>query len=486
MESIVQILYDHAVKSPDQFFASDDKGNKFTYVDAWHKVKEIAFTMSNNFGIGEDDCVVVECNQQVSFLLIDLACELVGGVFVPIEKDTSCDRKDEIVDETDAKIFVYYTEKTDFPGCVSYDELLEETSDNLEDPVLFPSGERIAEILYSTGTTGKSKGIVISNSANVALAENIRYGVNMRNGNVEFLPVPISHSHGLRCFYANVLNGGAVVLSDGLMRVKQALDLIKEYHVTAMDLSPNAVMLLIKLGRDAFWECAKTLDYIQIGTAVLPESLKEELLEKLPGVHLYNFYGSTESGRSCVLDFSMEKDKKNCIGLPTKNSEIIFADSEGKAFMADSEHLGTLATKGTMNMLCYWRNPELSGLVMRNGYVYSSDLGYKDEDGYVYVLGRKDDVIICNGINISPDEIEAVAVQYDGITDAACVPVSDELKGQAPKLFIVLKNAEGFDKKLFVEFLSFHLELNKMPKYIVTIDKIPRTANGKIQRKRLM
>ncbi len=119
-------------------------------------------------------------------------------------------------------------------------------------------------------------------------------------------------------------------------------------------------------------------------------------------------------------------------------------------------------------------------------YIYTKDLGYIDEDGYIYMLGRKDDVINYGGVKISPEEIESMVIRSDMIADCACIPVDDPLTGQAPKLFIVLNSDEEYDAKSFKVFLSEVLDANKQPKYIEIIDKIPRTFNGKIKRKDLM
>ena len=262
--------------------------------------------------------------------------------------------------------------------------------------------------------------------------------------------------------------------------------LIKKYNVTAVDLSPTAASVLLKLTRGRFAEFNNQFDYIQIGTAALPEELKAELCRQFPDVRLYNFYGSTESGRSCVLNFNSEDDRKYCIGFPTRNARFIVTDDDRNEIQSDAGHTGLLASAGAMNMKGYWKQPELTAQIMRNGYVYTNDEGYIDERGFVYVLGRKDDIINYKGIKIAPEEIEEVVAQYKGVKDCACVPMAEKAAGQAPKVFLVLQNADKFDKTAFVRFMEEHIDANKIPKYIEIIDEIPRASNGKIQRKKLM
>lgn len=148
--------------------------------------------------------------------------------------------------------------------------------------------------------------------------------------------------------------------------------------------------------------------------------------------------------------------------------------------------MGLLATAGAMNMKGYWKQPELTAQVMRGGYVYTNDLGYIDPDGYVYMQGRKDDIINYKGIKIAPEEIEESARKFREVLDCACVPKADKLSGQVPKLFVVVRDKETFQKKELFDFLKNAVNANKMPKEIEVIDEIPRTYNGKVQRRKLV
>ena len=340
--------------------------------------------------------------------------------------------------------------------------------------------------LYTTGTTGVSKGIEVTHSNNIALAENVKYGTEMKADNIELIPLPLSHSHGLRCCYANLLNGSAVALIEGVSWVKRVFGLIEKYKVTAMDISPSALTVLHKLAGEKLLEISGQIDYIQVGTEALPEDVKEILISYFPSARLYNFYGSTESGRTCVLDFNKDRGRKGCIGKPTRNASFLVTDEKREPIESSAENMGLLATAGAMNMKGYWKQPELTEKIMQNGYIYTNDLGYIDEDGYVYMQGRKDDIINYKGIKIAPQEIEESVRKYEKITDCACVPKADKLSGQVPKLYVVVNDKENFQKKELFDFLKKYVDANKMPKEIEVIDEIPRTYNGKIHRMKLM
>lgn len=486
VESIVEILAGHAKHSPDKICVADPAG-EHTYAKMWEKVKKAAWGLGA-MEINKGDRVMVECTQDAGFLICGLACELCGAIFVPVEHRISEKRANNILKDTEAGLFICSTGYELPVAMISAEGLLAKRKRDgpVSTPFAFPKAEDTAEILYTTGTTGTSKGIEVTNKSNIALAENIKYGTEMKEDNVELIPLPLSHSHGLRCCYANILNGSTVVLIEGVLWVKQVFELIEKYKVTAMDVSPSAILFLEKLAEGKLAEISRQIDYIQVGTEALKEHVKEMLMSYFPAARLYNFYGSTESGRSCVLDFNRDKKKAGCIGRPARNAVFMVTDEKRQPIESSEQNMGLLATAGAMNMKGYWRQPELTGQVMRDGYVFTNDLGYIDEDGYVYTLGRRDDVINCNGIKISPDEIEENAGKYEKIIDCACVPKEDMISGQVPKLFVVVQDKQEFQKKELFDFLRKYIDGNKMPREIEIIDEIPRTYNGKIQRAKLL
>lgn len=488
-ESIVEVVASHAANHPDRLCVADKTG-EYTYGELWRQARIAAHRLAV-FGIKKKDCVMVECTQDAQYLICDLACELMGAIFVPVEHRASEDRVKTILEETDAKLFLC-SSKYDVPTVMKTVKSVSENQEGEElieadlGKLVFPKAEETAELLYTTGTTGASKGIEVTHGNNIALAENVKYGTEMKADNIELIPLPLSHSHGLRCCYANLLNGSAVALIEGVSWVKRVFGLIEKYKVTAMDLSPSALTVLHKLAGEKLSEISGQIDYIQVGTEALPEDVKEILISYFPSARLYNFYGSTESGRTCVLDFNKDRGRAGCIGKPTKNAEFIVTNENREPIESSEDNMGLLATAGCMNMKGYWKQPELTEKIMQNGYIYTNDLGYIDADGYVYMRGRKDDIINYKGIKIAPSEIEESVRKYDKIADCACVPKEDKLSGQVPKLYVVVNDKENFQKKELFDFLKKHIDGNKMPKEIEVIDEIPRTYNGKIHRKKLI
>lgn len=484
--SIPEIFLANAEKQPDRLFIADPE-NAYSYSRAADTVLRTA-TILNKMGVSRYDRVAIHCSQDSAFLLTHLAVNIAGAICVPIENGASSARMKEIIDETETKLLISADpEAVSAAGCaaVSFSELLGQAENAEKISFISPAADDTSEILFTTGSTGKSKGIEVTYDNNLALAENICCGTCMRENNVEWIPLPLSHSHALRTWYANIRNSGSVVITNGVTNIALVYMMIKKYHATALDLSPSAAMILLRLSRGRFREFNETLDYIELGTSALSEGIKESLKKEFPGVRLYNCYGSTESGRSCTLDFSSSDDEPCCIGRPSVNARFIVVDDQYNEIQSSPTHTGRLACSGRMNMKGYWRQPGLTAETMRDGYVYTSDEAYIAPDGRVFMYGRMGDVITYKGIKIAPDEIEETVRKYGGIIeDCAVIPESDEAAGQIPVLVLKLKSA-ALDPNDLRSFLASALDTNKQPRKIITFNEIPRTYNGKLQRGKL-
>lgn len=486
MKTVIEYIAKYA--ADDKYrgrMALVDANEELTYAMLWRRMRGYAQNLVDK-GVKKGDYILIRCTQDAAFLTAMLAVQCAGAIPVPLEKDAGPMRIKEISEDTKAVLYIDNKETQ-----LSMDQFrmpgTEDDSISVYDNMVFPKADDISEVLFSTGTTGKSKGIVITFKNNIALAENITEGVKMSRDNVELIPMPLSHSHGYRRSLANLYFGNTVIIIGGVMAVKQMFNMMDKYRVTAIDLAPTLLAIIFKLSKDKIGDYKDQLDYIQLGSAPLVEEDKQHLKKLLPDTRLYNFYGSTEAGCSCILDFQDETIRPHCIGRATKNAEFIFADENKNRVEADKDHPAFIATGGAQNMKEYFNAPDLTAQAVKDGYIYTSDLGYIDSEGYIYCLGRQDDVINFAGVKISPDEIETEAVKCEGVKDAACVPVADKTYGQVPKLFVSIEEGyEGFSEKNCLDMLKKVLDANKVPKYIEIIDEVPRTSNGKIQRKKLI
>ena len=477
--SIAEAVQFHARKHP-AWLAAADSENAYTYGEFHQTVRKVTKILSD-MEVKPGDIILAECTQKVNFLILDLACEWTGVVFVPFEQEKEEGQIKQLCRETEAKYVIADTRYT-MAEYYNFQKLLEQAGTAEIPEAEWEEKNSVAEILFTTGTTGKPKGIMISHHANVAIAENIKYGTNMQPQTVEMIPMPLNHSHGLRTCYANFLNGSAVVVFDGIRNISLFFRMIETYQVTALDLSPTLAKLLLKIARRGLVKYRDQIEYIEIGTAFLDDDLKKTLQEIFTETRLYNFYGSTEAGRSCVLEFSKE-DSSGCVGYPSKNASFVIVDDGYNPIKSSRENPGLLAVCGSMMMDGYFGSEELTKTILKEGTLYTSDLGYIDKEGKVYVLGRKDDVINYKGIKIAPEEIEMAAMRVKGIVDCACVPVLDEMRGQVPKLYVV--PGIEYDERHTFAYLRKMLGPAKMPLYIETTEYVPRSSNGKLLRKKL-
>lgn len=218
MKSIVEALAENAALYPDRLCIVDTRG-EYSYQQIWLDVQKIAYRYID-LGIQKRDRIIIECTQDASYMVCGLAAQFIGAILVPVEFRTSENNLDEIIQETDAKLLVCKTDYKDKIKSVYMNDLFNNITDTEVFDGAFPKEEDTAEILYTTGTTGKSKGIELSNLNNIALAENIKFGTEMKEDNVELIPLPLSHSHGLRTCYANLYNGSTVILVEGMTKIK--------------------------------------------------------------------------------------------------------------------------------------------------------------------------------------------------------------------------------------------------------------------------
>lgn len=485
MQSIVEAVAIHAKKNPDKLCVADGR-YELSYRMFWEHIYGYANHLKE-LGVVKGDCVVVRNAQNAVQLVTGLAIALAGGIFVPVEKNVADQRILEIIDAVQAKYYIA-AKVTEVPcGFERITEVMKYRDEMASyDGLPFPDKDDIAEILFTTGTTGKSKGIELKHRNVIAVAENVIDGVQMKKENVEMIPVPLSHSHGLRRYYANMLNGSAVVVLSNVVMTQVLFECMDKYKVTSMDLVPAALSSIFNISEDRLGDYADRLDYVQLGSAPIPDVDKERLRRLLPNTRLYNFYGTTESGCSCIIDFNKYPDKKNCIGKPTCNAHFIFIGENGKAIDATKEQPGLLACAGEMNMVGYYKDENITKSIMKNGYIQTEDLSYIDEDGMICLLGRQGDVIISGGNKIAPSEIEDVAGLFEGVLECACVPVDSVILGKEPKLYVVMKSGSTFDQDAIYLFLKERLETYKVPKIIVEIEKLPRSFNGKILRRELV
>ncbi|MFI3209410.1 MAG: class I adenylate-forming enzyme family protein [Eubacteriales bacterium] len=475
--TIIECINHYATATPDKL-AIIDETIELSYEQYWNKIVIVA-SFLKNVGAKEGDYIVVKNTQTVPFMVAVHAVQLINAIVVPIEKSANEGRVHSLVGETNAKILLGDI-VIDECDCYTIEEVYGYSGVIYE--FTFPRAEDISMVLFTTGTTGKSKGVVISHRAERAVGENLMLSVEMKENNVELLPMPMNHAYSLRRYFANMVNGCTAIILDGVFFVQRVFAMMDKYQATSIAMAPAALNIIFQLSKDKLGEYAEQLDYLQFGTAPISEADKNRLIELLPNVRLYNVYASTEMGCVCVLNFNSEDNKPSCLGYASRGTSFKMVDENGNELSETTvDAPGLITYTGDMLMEGYYKEPELTSKTIVNGYIQTSDLGYQDTEGRVYMLGRADDVISTGGNKVSPLEVEDIAKQYSGIIDCICKGKADKRLGAVPVLYIVAD--EEIDTKKLSEHMANQLEDFKRPRSIKKIDEVPRTYNGKVDRK---
>lgn len=483
MTSIVEALAKYAAERSDRIavIAND---SKITYGELWKEVQGFAAYIKS-FGFPEGSRIIVKSDSDIWFAVSCMAIHLSGNTHVPLEKTIGVGGLEDVARQLSASMVISNIEaKGDFT-LVDSGRVRQIGAENYNESLSFdfPTSDMTCDIMFTTGTTGKSKGVAVSHRAVVAVSENVQYGAGIIEDNVYLVPAPINHASAIRKLYVSILTGTTVVLLDGFKDIRKFYKCIEDYGVTSILMPPAAVRMLLLLSKKQLAKYSSQLHHIHTGSAAFPEADKETLCQILPETKLYFAYGSSEAGCVSMFDYSQHKGLISCVGKPNKNAHIFIVDDDRREIKSDKNNQGLIAIRGDMTMQGYYNEPELTKEVLVDGVVYTNDIGYIDEDGFVYMLGRRGDVISIGGLKIAPTEVENIVLRFPGIAECACFAVEDRMGGCVPKLNIVEQKNADVDITELKKFMAQYLEAFKVPKLVEKTDEIPKTANGKINRK---
>ena len=466
-ENILLKIQYYAQSTPDKICLIDGvSGEQITYESFWSKILRYAFAVQPN------KYYILQTRQTIAHLVAFYGIQAAGSAAIPVEATATEERLTELAEQFGAEIFP-----------------VEYTLGDIEAVFSTPDPRQIACVICTTGTTGKSKGVMSSFRCRFCGADNVRYTYEITSEDVALIPQVLSHSGGLRRMEAMLVSGATAVIMGAAMLFGNVFGAIKKYHCNILQFVPAQVAQILKRAERLLLEVAPQLRIISVGSAVIPEIDKERLRELLPGVRLFNDFGSTEAIGSAYLEWSAFPPKPDCVGVASIHSKIVFLDDNGAVIENSSRNNpGIIATEGGTLMSGYLNAPELTAKVMQDGRVLSADLGYQGEDGMIYILGRKDDIIVSGANKISPAEIEDAVLRISGIKECACVPKPDKVMGQMPVLFVVW-DKEEIPKEEIIAILSKKMDKFKIPRpeNIYIIDRLPRTSGtGKIIKRELV
>lgn len=328
-------------------------------------------------------------------------------------------------------------------------------------------------IIYTSGTTGTPKGAVLTHCNLVSNAEAFRSILPLEPSDNVLCVLPMYHAFAWTCAILNaLLCGASITILDGFSP-KETLLAIKDYGVTVIYGVPPIYNVLSRMGER---EDLAGMKYLVSGGASLPEKVAKQFFVKY-GVAILEGYGLSEA--SPVVAVNPPQKPKYCsIGKALPGIEVRIIDGKGSSVPPGT--VGELTVNGPNVMTGYFNLPEESAQALQNGWLHTGDLAYMDAEGYLYLVDRLKDMIIANGENIYPREIEELLYAYTGIIDAAVIGVPDKLRGQAAQAYLVLEEGCTLDKKALREYLQSKLAAYKIPRDFIQVDSLPKNQTGKI------
>ena len=475
---IVERIFEHADRTPESpaVICNDETlsyaGLKELILDAYACLKEK--------GISKGDKVLVQAIHDKYCVACYYAIHLLNAVLVPFEKKAPQERVQEIAGITDAKLVVSGN-AFEGNGC-SYDEISAHVYDetNLWDGQ-YPSLDSDCEMIFTTGTTGKSKAVPITHRNMSWYAYAVAKAVEMKEGNRFFITTPLNHASGLRRTHLSLANGCTVIYLSGMMNLGKYFAYLENYHATSLYLPPVTIRVMIGSAKEELMKFRNQIDFVYSSSSPIPSGDCEILKEILPETRLYNAYEASETPGVSLYDFNTDHFRKGCMGRANEGVELAILKEDGE-ITKESDIEGQICIKSPMNMRGYYKAEEISDSVFKEGWFVSSDLGHFDEEGNIYYDGRKGDVINLSGYKVAPTEVEEVALLDETIKECICIESVNKLGMPVLKLLVVPRNEE-FDPKALTKLIASKLEPNKVPKLIETIEEVRRTFNGKIDRK---
>ena len=345
----------------------------------------------------------------------------------------------------------------------------------------------LAALIYTSATTGNPKGVMCTHHNMISAARSIIQYIQNQQDDVILDALPLSFDYGLYQIIMAVVFGGTVVLESSFAYLHRVLNRIAEEKVTGFPIVPTMAAMLLKM-RDLSKYNLSSLRYLTNTGAALPVQHIRHLRRLWPNVKIFSMFGLTECKRVGYLDPSELDQRPGSVGKAMPNCEVLVVDENGKE--VGPGETGELIIRGSNVMQGYWRDPELTAQTYQPGpypasrWLYSGDYFRRDEEGFLYFLGRKDDMIKTRGERVSPKEVENALCELESVAEVAVIGVPDDILGRAIKAFIVTR-ASGLDEKTVLRHCAEKLSPFMVPKYIEFVAALPRNVNGKVDKRAL-
>ncbi len=348
-------------------------------------------------------------------------------------------------------------------------------------PIVERDDDDLAALLYTGGTTGQSKGVMLSHASLHFTGRSIHEASHVPGVNRALVTLPLSHSYGLLLTLGGMNNpeqGVAVLLR--WFDPKQFLELIQEHRIQASAVVPSILQILLSQPLEDY--DLSSLQFLGSGAAPLAPEVENELRRRLPTVSIRQGYGLTETA-ALISTNPPGRERSGSVGMPVPGVEVRIFDENGDSLPAGE--IGEICCRSPGVMRGYWRAEDATAEAIQDGWLHTGDLGYIDPDGYLFIVDRKKDLIIRGGFNVYPRDVEDALVEHPAVHMAGVVGMPDHVHGEEVVAFVALRPGAEATPEELIEWTRKCVSAYMYPRHIHLVDSIPLTNVGKIDRKAL-
>ncbi len=502
---------------PDRVAISFE-GKDYTYEQFAERVNRVSSALAK-LGIGKGDRVALLQVNTSQFPEVYFATSKLGAMFVPLNYRARADELEFMLNSAEASTILVGARE---PGHLAYLTMMEGMKDKIPSVKNFislevpregwlnydemiaagdPDGvendaddEDTTILMYTAGTTGFPKGALLSHQSFTSFVLNNVTPADPDSHDINLLVIPLYHVAGIQGMMASVYGGRTLFLQRQFVAEDWMKGVVQK-KVTNSVLVPTMVKMVIDHADFAKYDLS-SLKQITYGAAPMPFEVIKKAIEVLPHVRFMNAFGQTETAATVTAlgpeDHDIgphlspqERELKlkrlsSSIGKPLADTEVkVFDENTGTEVPAGVA--GEIWARGARVMSGYWKMPEASASTKtKEGWVRTGDLGYFDEDGYLYLAGRAKDIIIRAGENISPEEVENVIYAHPAVDEVAVIGFPEPQWGEGVRAVVVLKKGQTATAEEIIEFCRTRIASFKRPESVVFIDELPRNPMGKV------
>jgi long-chain acyl-CoA synthetase len=483
------------------FLFSEADGRRFTYAEFDHAVTRAAFMLASH-EVRKGDIVSLLMPNGAEYIIAYFACWKLGALAGPINSLLKEDETAFVMKNSEAKAILVHSEfqeriesirrqLPDLGSVITFDDEAEATreyadeKENSGQDVRAPSitKDDDAVIIYTSGTTGKPKGCLLTHGNVIANARQISEWLGFTGRDRLLTVMPLFHMNAVSVTTMSALYGGGSTVISPKFSASQFWNLISDYQITSFGSVATMLSILLNTYPNGVPEGLKTdqLRFAMCGSAPVPAEVINQF-EEIFNCPVVEGYGLSESTCRSTFNPPDQRRRAGSCGLPIGNEMKIFDDNDNEV---PAGALGEIVLRGENILKGYYKDPEATAIAFRNGWFHTGDIGYRDAEGFFYIVDRKSDMIIRGGENIYPREIDEVLYRHPAIATAATIGVPDPLYGEEVAAFVVLKDGANVSGEELVSHCKQRLADYKCPKTIHIVPEIPKGPTGKLLKREL-